>query len=383
MIGRMPFVSRFFRKEGDIAHRTLILHVGMDKTGTSAIQQFIYKNRTRLDRDAGIYYPGTGMWWDHSHHEIPFSIFEMNGFDKRTLRRLLRKLKSEIRDKEKVVISSECLFKSPAKPNFPLFLDFVRSNFDDVEVLVYVRPQDDWVESRYKHSVLSGAEIPLEKLTKPQFCDYEQFVDRWARIFGEEHVEVRPYEKSQFEGGSIFNDFLSAIGVASGKFYELPERPVNESLNALAHDFKRLCNSVKFYGAGVDINSVLIEFSQRNKGARDQFRILSPGERAEILTAYQDSNRRLASKYVRRHGPDALFVKTADDVLSDSWKQAGELDPDQFSPVLQFFEKTSPKAFKSFEKSVQVARDSRCQPARDAARFLSEALAQYKNFHHQ
>ena len=46
--------------------KNLILHIGMGKTGTSALQDFFWENRARLKK-SGLCYPKYGAV-SHAHH---------------------------------------------------------------------------------------------------------------------------------------------------------------------------------------------------------------------------------------------------------------------------------------------------------------------------
>ncbi len=58
-----------------------------------------------------------------------------------------------------------------------------------MRVIVYLRRQDAWVESRHRHSIVSGRLFTLERLSGPNFSDYRRFVDAWAARFGRDKRE--------------------------------------------------------------------------------------------------------------------------------------------------------------------------------------------------
>src|SRR5690554_1034846 len=72
--------KRLFRSKVDPTGKTLYLHVGMDKTGTSAIQAFLHLNEKRLFESEGILRPSTALWGDYSHHPLAFSLLEIQGY---------------------------------------------------------------------------------------------------------------------------------------------------------------------------------------------------------------------------------------------------------------------------------------------------------------
>ena len=55
-------------------NKTLILHAGMEQTGTTAIQHMLHQARRSLLSHV-ILVPSTGIWTDHSHHPFAFAAF--------------------------------------------------------------------------------------------------------------------------------------------------------------------------------------------------------------------------------------------------------------------------------------------------------------------
>ncbi|MGH9162175.1 MAG: hypothetical protein ACRD2X_19590 [Vicinamibacteraceae bacterium] len=280
---------------------TISLHVGMDKTGTSALQTFFHENRAALVGRAGILYPDTGLWHDFSHHRVAFSCLETNGYSQDDLERYLAALSRELRGTPgaaRALLSSECLFKAPLTAGFARLRDYLSSNFVRVEIIVYVRRQDVWVDSRYRHSVLSGHELTLDMLKEPRFCDYKRFIDRWADDFGKASVIVRRHEPGRFVGGSIFSDFLSLFGLSIDDFH-VPRHPVNVSLHNDELCFKEMCNRVGYRGREGDVlNDVLRRYAADESYPKNTQPLMSHAERAALVRRYSEVNAAIARDFV-------------------------------------------------------------------------------------
>jgi hypothetical protein len=324
------------------------MHVGMDKTGTSAIQHLLFNNRTRLMQEYNLLYPETGLWSDYSHHPFAFSSMNLHGYTETTLRKLLKSLTKEIRGRDNVILSSECLFKSPYKEGFDVLNEYLVDQFDDIKIIIYLRRQDEWVESRYKHSIISGSEISIEMLQRPWFCNYKQFLDKWADFYGQENIIVRPYEKSQFTGGSIFSDFLAIFDLDITEHLELPRKSINTSLGAEESEFKKLVNRIGFTQENssvfrkiwskvgiaqdkIDVLNVLL-LEHANNGAKVS--LFSPEERLNLLNRYADINSEIATEYLGRDD-GVLFLAPMPD-LNDSCNKFSGLGDDDLANMAGF-----------------------------------------------
>ena len=353
--------------------KTLHLHLGMDKTGTSALQSFLYTNRDVLIQQKGLCYPETGLWHDRSHHEFAFSVAKLYGYSEDNLHSLFRLLHRETGNAENVIISSECLFKTPLRDNFTTFYDLVHSVFDKVRVIVYVRRQDEWIESRHKHSIISNAELSLDILQRPQFCDYKQFIDRWADQIGKENVTVRAYEKQQFTGGNIFSDFLSLFSLSMDERYRLPTENLNVSLGRDETYFKKLCNDIGFVSAGIHgLNQTLVEHTKIALLASNNDTLMSPAERTDLVRKYSVVNAAIATEYMGRES-GVLFLDPLPDT-GESWEPYGGLSVEALSDLWRFIGKHYPETINLLEGEISSALTSGDEVKVSAARTLRYAL---------
>jgi hypothetical protein len=217
----------------------LFLHVGANKTGTSAIQRFCNSQRASLAAN-GVLYPAAGCSGE-AHYRLSDAFGFGHGAASEEARRALQAdirsaLAAEIAatDARQVVFSSE---------NFVLYgsvvavRDFFRDF--DVRVVVYVRRHDSWWPSAWNQSVRHAvapkwgrgldAYVAFQRAMNPRYGDWRKLVERWASVFGKAAVIVRPYERAQIAPG-IVTDFFRQLG--RPELAAEAAAPVNESLDA-------------------------------------------------------------------------------------------------------------------------------------------------------
>ncbi|MBK6584051.1 MAG: hypothetical protein IPG20_14330 [Gammaproteobacteria bacterium] len=199
----------------------LYLHIGINKTGTSAIQRYLSSHRAELVRES-VLYPVTGRAGE-AHYGLSRALGFAHGkppVNAQELERLRSALLEEMRasDAQSVILSSE---------DFVLRGDIARvreflSAFD-CRIVVYLRRHDHWWLSSYNQAVKMVANPPWEPGINAylQFCrkrksaraSHRELLERWAEVFGVPAICVRPYEAAQNEGG-VVADFLRTTGLA-------------------------------------------------------------------------------------------------------------------------------------------------------------------------
>lgn len=235
----------------------LVVHVGTGKTGTTSVQHFMNLNRDSL-AESGVLYPASPgksrhakftlfltpddeldaqPWWHRIDTDDPT----------RFRRQFRRRLLDEIADSglPRVVLSEETIFKSSAG-TLRRLRRFSRRNARSLRIVVYLRRQDDHLVSRYQQAVKAGH---VRRLTDPDLQrDFSPVYDYAARlalleeVLEPDQLVVRRFERGAFHGGSLFSDFLTAIGVDPALETVLPPAERNVSLDAEAVEFLRLLN---------------------------------------------------------------------------------------------------------------------------------------------
>ena len=237
----------------------LTLHMGSGKTGSSSVQALLADRREDL-LDRGVLYPvspgrvrhvrlGLSLREDEQLRQQP--SWEQQGYDDPAAFRswfggALAEEVAAARP-ERVLMSDEALFGANAG-----MLDRLRALTDTLgeplQLVVYLRRQDDHLASRYQQVVKTGETRRLvERMAGTDFTGVYDYLGRlrlWQRRLEPASITVRPFERSAFPGGSLLADFVRATGLG----LDVDDDAVgvrNASLDAETVEFLRLVNVLK------------------------------------------------------------------------------------------------------------------------------------------
>lgn len=302
----------------------VILHIGQSKTGTTAVQRFLARERATFRR-YGVLYPdiqkgGRGQGAG-DHNLVAWSLvdklsplakpFEVFWED------IARHLKVES-DIHTVLLSAEGFFGEPHPWAFDSIAEWRLANEKKIQrlqsalrehhvtIIAYFRRQDLWVDSAFKHTVkvqrLIGKQLydTPEKFTRAlkERLDYASEMSLWQRYFPEAEIIVRPYEQQKLYREDAVADFLSVLGLDKLDFQKFPVATANHRNVGLPRDvleFKKILNRLQFSKARERVLIAALEeiagdFTSKHS-AWDN--VLSPTERSAMVEEYSESNERL------------------------------------------------------------------------------------------
>ncbi|WP_341963561.1 hypothetical protein [Pseudomonas sp. RC10] len=293
-----------------------ILHIGAPKTGSTAIQRFIFDNREQL-KSQGILYPDVSLR-GYGHHDLAFLLGggypEWATGQEKSLAQLRDELKAAVTgsDAHTVIISSENFF---IFPNPQGLLDTMRdaglAPDDRISVVCYIRRQDDAHLSWYNQTVKAqGNALNFAATTRRDFglWDYAERLKPWQETFKDATFILHDY--ARFTREDIRIDFLQTLGLPAESF-DLPNGRVNERINRDILNVQRLINRLPIRTVNKRrYHKQLIELTAAaaGKAVFDDSPFLTVAQRQALVDSYAASNRAIARSFFHR---DELFAPIA------------------------------------------------------------------------
>ena len=339
---KLRFITRKLKKIWPDDRVSLCLHIGMPKTGTTAIQHFLDQNREALRRN-GTLYPTCGIP-TFQHAALVKSIAEprypwvkfnaaIECFDPVAY---VNRMFEECRQKEcsRILLSSEFFWAAPAmqsdlsyhtvsEENLGYLEDFVSRCgelfrvFDRVQVIVYLRRQDVWLDSFFGQQIKDGFTVPEEQqLLEPRiYLLYAENLQLWAREFGEENILVRIYGNQLAD---VTTDFCQLVGLHCSQLTSpaADAEIVNTRLTPLAAEIMQKALTLNIDSEALDLmKRVLREtsFVLINQNRQHGSRSFAKEFLESIRTVYQEENNNLQEMFPAAKGiADSASVDSSD-----------------------------------------------------------------------
>lgn len=296
-----------FLGNSGIKMKTIILHIGRGKTGTTTLQNIFDGNRDYL-MGCGVYYP-------ISNHQslaksmldaIPAWMSDTTGIDT-----IQEQMKGEL-------LASKCDTVLISSENFTLIDPRnIRPYFQDVlgdcefKIVFFARSQDELAESQYNQDVKHGTEFQnfLEYLDSGHLEEmyYDELLAPWDAEFGSENIICRIYDASR---RTVVDEFFSSIDVPVAGLSRDHERSgTNDSIGIAVLEAYRVLN--KFSVKRRKIYKEISELLSLNDSPAVLF---DPYEAHEYRKRFSESNRRFTRRYLGEEREDLGGRRYDDDL---------------------------------------------------------------------
>ncbi|PSO66336.1 MAG: hypothetical protein BRC36_01510 [Cyanobacteria bacterium QH_2_48_84] len=290
--------------------KTLILHIGPGKTGSTTLQKYIFPNLEDVD------YPDC---WEKLG-KLDYKFASTDDFVE------LLKPYIENSQKSSMVFSREDLWKVGAQRLRESTLDKMGCLVATVKVIVVIRRQGDILPSRYAHNASiirkAGFEDYVESIFNsnklPANITYESIVDSFINAFGSDAVHVTPMEAlfdpankdarhrlALFMGvkpkalEAAFNAAEPANKRASSNGQKVTYEVKQSRLTYSGQAMQSAWNKTKYFLGPIRNKSWLKSLRQRFRDCLTRpiqdFQVTQQ-RKAELTAAFAESNWRLAKK---------------------------------------------------------------------------------------
>jgi len=278
----------------------LWIHIGMPKTGTTALQSWLHAHPDLLAR-LGIRYlvtgrdRGSGRARQICHNAMAVAMNRgWHGVPETQADAMAEECRAF--EAGNTILSSEMFFGRDLSPLQERYLSRVRG---PVRIVAYLRRLDEFLEADYKQRAKNALPTGgaagfvarrLEKIAEdPEYMNLETAFERIRAQVPQAEIVPRLYLRDEMAGGNVITDFLSLFGVPPEKV-ALPERGVNRSLSRVASEALGLFDGK----AGYD------KKARRRLGRALQAKgdarlyhsgdVLTPDERVQVNAAFEARN---------------------------------------------------------------------------------------------
>ncbi len=269
--------------------KTLFLHIGSFKTGSTAIQDYLRSNTDAL-ADAGLNYVQAGRS-NISHNGMVRAFRKFRGA--RICRHIVREMEQSPATAH--VVSSEMFFHANVARH--LGKNLPEDLKARTKVVVYVRRQDKYLEAMYKQLVKNNRIVPNAMAfhdARIKSLAYSHTLAAYADEFGAQNMIVRPFERGNFPNGDVVADFLSHLNLASPDTPKHVQKSTNQTLSAPVSEMLGMLGR----DAGVNTRALIrVLITQNSQGAVRSNDVYDLGTRKAIVKRHAADNRLIQQTY--------------------------------------------------------------------------------------
>lgn len=263
--GRKPF------------YKEAVVHIGLEKTGTTSIQQALKVNSASLAE--------IGTHFDcHFASSAPGSSGNSVGLVLAAQTQERRRWRSNsqwhVRDSfqeyayeglvphakvTKIVFSAEHLSSQLTETDeIERLSDFLRSLAEKVTILAYVRRPDQFVHSLTNEYIKAGGTFTLsrqddilEKIVAGGKINFARVLMKYVEIFGRDNIYIKRFDRKFLRNGDVVDDFFATLDISQA----LTKRP-NEANSSQSREALYLYSVLTDIGRNLE-NSLEIKKAQR------------------------------------------------------------------------------------------------------------------------
>ena len=282
----------------------IILHIGTDKTGSTAVQRSLSKNRNWF-LSRSIYIPKSGFSSDAGHATI---LKTLDANDLKALSTELEKAKAQGYRVALISWEGMSFFSSPqirrlanALPSFP------------IRVLIYLREQAEIIQSGHLQWIkMSKDALGIATIAQPCTSrkkiaaflfkrdsrrNYYHMLRQWERCIPDAKFTARVFSKSTLYSGEVVADLLHLLQLSIEEGFEVATENQNPSIDVELALFIEMWRQSKKSAQEVD-ELVYLAQLQLDQNANSTKCFLDEASVQSIRKYFKRSNQKLAKRYM-------------------------------------------------------------------------------------
>jgi hypothetical protein len=239
--------------------KTIYLHIGAPKTGTTTIQRYLVENCDVL-KDEGYLIPSQSRKENINHiylanyaideDKMPRVRIICNTKTVEQVRTFRKKFRRQLRGEilrfngRNIVFSNEHCFKFLTSIHEVTRLrELFEGLFSEIKIVLYIREQSELLCSHYSTAVKNNYTQPIkniEEFSESLDYNFNEKLRPWEEVFGIENITLRIFDRATLIDRDIISDFCHVTGMNEHKSRKIN---MNVSLNAKQCEFLRIINT--------------------------------------------------------------------------------------------------------------------------------------------
>lgn len=179
----------------------------------------------------------------------------------------------------------------------------------DVRIILFLRSQDDFIESWYTQRIHEGRSETFEEflqLIRLEDMNWLRLAEAYAAEFGRENLIVRRYHKAFYpEPADLLVDFCRIVEIRQELIARSLGRVRNQGFSREAVELARSCNPHLDKGRQKQLRQLLQTLSA--KPVHSRYAYFTRQQREQLLAQHQATNDEVARRYLQDGANGPLF----------------------------------------------------------------------------
>ena len=368
--------------------KTLYIHIGTPKTGTTSIQNFCGLNREKL-KEQGVLYPIMNYHYERKSvnrngHFLIGTIKE-NGTrnkekEKQVFNSEMQYIVDCFKDYDTILISDESIWWATSTRRKGLWKDLKKHSEQhnyQIKVIVYLRRQDQFMMSRYNQKLKTDFIASTQSFDEyfadmngrfKCVMDYRERIDNIAKSISKENVIVKRFDRNYFYNGDLNQDFLHILGVKVDDSFQQLKETANTGISVQSGEIKRVLNRLKPITMAENNKLLKILNECEEVLPESNTSLMSTDEVKNFMEQFVDSNESIVDEYIGDGKP--LFDYTYKETTAWNYN-----DRNYNEELILFFANTIDSVYK---ESIQLKKE--LNKINNQIKNINEKLSKEKSY---